>query len=67
MGLSQQTLAVRLGVALPTVSRWESKRSNPSPLALERIRSFLQDMGEEGKALLERYFDKVGRERGSMW
>ena len=58
MGLSQQALAVRLGVALPTVSRWENKRSLPSPLALEKIETFLQDIGEEGEVLIKQYFHK---------
>lgn len=58
MGLSQQALAVRLGIALPTVSRWENKRSLPSPLALEKIEAFLQDIGEEGEVLIKQYFHK---------
>ena len=56
MGLSQQELAVRLGVALPTVSRWENRRSKPSPLALDRIDALLRNMGEEGEAFIEKYF-----------
>ena len=58
LGLSQQALAVRLGIALPTVSRWENKRSLPSPLALEKIEAFLQDIGEEGEVLIKQYFHK---------
>lgn len=56
MGLSQQELAVRLGVALPTVSRWENRRSKPSPLALDRIEALLRDMGEEGEAFIDTHF-----------
>ena len=56
MGLSQQTLAVRLGVALPTVSRWENDQSLPSPLALEKIEAFLKDVGAEGQVLIKQYF-----------
>lgn len=55
-GLSQQALAVRLGIALPTVSRWENGRSRPSPLALEKIEAFLRGMGEEGESLLRAFF-----------
>lgn len=61
MGLSQQSLAVRLGIALPTVSRWETRRSKPSPLALDKIEVFLHDAGDEGEALLEKYFSNTVR------
>ena len=57
-------MAVRLGVALPTVSRWENRRSKPSPLALDRIEALLRDMGEEGESFIEKYFYKQAR-RGS--
>jgi transcriptional regulator with XRE-family HTH domain len=63
LGLTQQELAGRLGVALPTVSRWETKRHRPSRLALDKIEAFLQDMGEEGEALLEEYFNKTVPEK----
>ncbi len=57
-GISQQALAVRLGIALPTVSRWENGRSRPSPLAVEKIKGFLNDMGAEGHPLLEEFFSE---------
>jgi len=64
LGLSQQALAVRLGVALPTVSLWENRRSKPSPLALEKIEALMRDMGEEGEALIEKYLQKqIKRDR----
>lgn len=58
LGLTQQSFANRLGIALPTVSRWENERHKPSPLALYKVESFLLDMGKEGKFLLEKYFNK---------
>ncbi len=61
-GYSQQALAVRLGIALPTVSRWENKRSKPSPLALEKIEAFLRDVGEEGEPLLKEFFGGTAHE-----
>lgn len=61
LGLTQQELAVRLGVALPTVSRWENGRHRPSKLALDKIEALLRAMGEEGEALLEEYFEHSGR------
>jgi len=55
-GFSQQALAVRLGIALPTVSRWENGKSHPSPLALEKIEAFLREMGKDGEAMLKECF-----------
>lgn len=37
LDLSQQAFAVKLGVSLGTVNRWETKDFKPSPLALERL------------------------------
>ncbi len=64
LGLTQQELAGRLGVALPTVSRWENGRHKPSRLALDKIEGLLHDMGEEGETLLDEYFNKAVREKG---
>jgi DNA-binding transcriptional regulator YiaG len=61
IGLSQQELAVRLGVSLPTVSRWENRQSKPSPLAFEKIEAFLHEVGEEGEVLIEKYIRKQMR------
>jgi transcriptional regulator with XRE-family HTH domain len=60
LGLTQQELAVRLGVALPTISRWENSRHTPSRLALDKIEALLHEMGEEGEALLEKYLNRTG-------
>jgi putative transcriptional regulator len=38
LGLSQQKFATELGVGIASVFRWESGRSEPSPLALEKLR-----------------------------
>jgi len=38
LSMSQQRFAERLGVSITTVNRWERGRSNPSPLALTRLR-----------------------------
>jgi len=63
LGLTQQELAVRLGVALPTVSRWETGRHKPSRLALDKIEGLLREMGEEGEALLEEHFNRSARDK----
>ncbi len=60
-GLTQQELATRLNVALPTVSRWETGKTKASPLALDKIKTFLLGMGEDGQALFEQYFGNDGR------
>jgi len=64
LGLTQQELAVRLGVALPTVSRWENSRHSPSRLARDKIEALLHEMGEDGEALLKEYFNETSQEKG---
>lgn len=43
-GWSQEQLARQIGVSLHTVSRWESGKSHPSPLAIERLKALLDDL-----------------------
>lgn len=38
IGISQQELANRMGVHLTTVARWEGGVSDPSPMAIHRLR-----------------------------
>lgn len=45
LGLTQEKLAARLGVAFPTINRWENGHSHPSPLALRQIESLLSQVG----------------------
>ena len=56
LGLTQEKMAARLGVSFPTINRWENGRSQPSPLALQRIEQILEEMGKDGKALKKRFF-----------
>ena len=56
LGLTQEQLAVALGVTYSTINRWENGRSKPSPLAMEKIESLLQEMGDKGQDLLKQYF-----------
>ena len=58
LGITQQEFAYRLGVALPTISRWENKIHKPSPLALDKVEALLVNMGDEGKAIRDKYFRK---------
>jgi DNA-binding transcriptional regulator YiaG len=41
LGLTQEQLAVRVGVSFSTVNRWEKGRSRPSPLALKRLKAII--------------------------
>ncbi|MEB3826609.1 helix-turn-helix domain-containing protein [Phormidium sp. CCY1219] len=56
LGLSQEKLAVRLGVSFQTVNRWEKGRVTPSPMAIKPIELQLRQMGDRGADLLEVYF-----------
>lgn len=38
LGLTQEQFAQKLGVSWATVNRWERHKSNPSPLALQKLR-----------------------------
>ena len=55
-GLTQEQLAVQIGVVFTTLSKWERGKANPLPLALKRIEAVLQGMGDRGQDLLVKYF-----------
>ncbi|MFC1913758.1 multiprotein-bridging factor 1 family protein [Chloroflexota bacterium] len=54
-GWSQENLARHLGVSLHTVHRWETGKTIPSPLAMEKLQKVLDDVleGEQLRMLLE--------------
>jgi transcriptional regulator with XRE-family HTH domain len=54
-GLTQEKLAGKLGVAFPTLNRWENRRARPSPLALKQIEQCLRDLGTDGEDLLQAF------------
>lgn len=54
-GLTQEQFAAKLGVTFSSVSRWERGRGIPSPLAMQKIEEMVQQMGDRGKELLEKY------------
>ena len=54
-GLTQEQFAAYLGVTYGTVNRWENGRSQPSPMAMDKIEQKLGEWGEQGKTLLEKY------------
>ena len=54
-GWTQEQLAHHIGVTLNTVQRWESGKTTPSPLALDKLQELLEDVleGEQIRMLLE--------------
>lgn len=54
-GLTQEQLALHLGVTYSTTNRWENGRGNPSPLAMRKIEAILLQMGDRGRELLKKY------------
>lgn len=55
-GLTQEQFAAELSVTHSSVSRWERGISKPSPLAMQKIEGILQQMGDRGQELLQKYF-----------
>ncbi len=51
----QERLARNLGVSLNTVQRWESGKTHPSPLAMEKLQRVLEDVleGDQLRLFLE--------------
>jgi len=45
-GWTQEQLARNLGVSWNTVQRWESGKTRPSPLAMEKLQELLKDVLE---------------------
>jgi putative transcriptional regulator len=56
LGLTQEQFAAKLGVTFVSVNRWENGKTQPSPMAMRLIRLMLEDLGDRGQDLLERYF-----------
>jgi len=54
-GLTQEQFAAVLGATFSTVNRWENGRSQPSPMAMTKIQEKLQEMGDCGQELLNKY------------
>ena len=54
-GWTQEYLARSIGVSLNTVQRWESGKTRPSPLAMEKLQGLFEDVleGDQLKMLLE--------------
>ncbi len=58
VGLTQEQLALHLGVTYSTTNRWENGRGNPSPLAIQKIEQMLEQMGDRGRELSAKHLNK---------
>lgn len=61
LNLSQEKLAQRLRVSLPTINRWEKGKNRPDSLAIHAIEQFVQQLGDQCRDLHERYFSEGGQ------
>jgi len=54
-GWTQEQMARNIGVSLNTVQRWESGKTLPSPLAMEKLQKLLEDVlkGDQLRLFLE--------------
>ncbi|MBW4689655.1 MAG: helix-turn-helix transcriptional regulator [Komarekiella atlantica HA4396-MV6] len=59
MGLTQEELAIIIGVTFPTVNRWENGHTKPSKLAVQQIESLVGKLGEKGQKILAQYNQKI--------
>ncbi|WP_199192343.1 helix-turn-helix domain-containing protein [Chlorogloea sp. CCALA 695] len=55
LGLTQEQLALSLGVTCSSANRWENTMVTPSPLAMQKIEAMLKQMGDRGQELLVQY------------
>jgi len=51
-GWTQEQLARKIGVSLNTVQRWETGKTHPSPLAMEKLQELLKDVLEQDQLRL---------------
>ena len=55
LGLTQEQLALSLGVTCSSTNRWENTMVTPSPLAMQKIAAILLQMGDRGREILAQY------------
>ncbi|MFQ5780395.1 MAG: N-6 DNA methylase [Nitrospiria bacterium] len=66
LGLSQEKLAARLNVSLPTINRWEKGKTKQTTLALNAIRNFVRELGSEYADLYDLYFGAEKSAEGAV-
>lgn len=49
LNMSQQAFAVKLGVGITTVNRWEVGSNKPSRLAEEKLQKLLKKVNKNGR------------------
>lgn len=59
VGLTQEVFAMRLGVSLPSVKRWELGTAKPGKLALARLEEFQQRREMSGEEADEALIKKL--------
>lgn len=67
LGVSQEKLAARLRVSLPTINRWEKGKTKPDGLALHAIEQFVKGLGSKYLDLYELHFgrhEEAGHPKG---
>jgi putative transcriptional regulator len=52
--LTQEKLAIQLGVTFPTIDRWENRHTTPSLLALKQIDTLLKQLSPSPDATLRK-------------
>lgn len=55
MKLTQEQFAGMVGVVFTTVNRWEKGHAHPSPMAMKIIAMKLDELGEQGESLIQKY------------
>lgn len=55
LGLTQEQLALSLGVTCSSSNRWENTMVTSSQLAMQKIKAILLQMGDRGRELLKKY------------
>lgn len=54
--LSQERFAARIGVSLPTISRWETGKSKPEGATLHMLEGLVREVKKEHPALYRAFF-----------
>ena len=65
-GLTQEKLASRLGVTFPTINRWEQGHTRPSPLAVQRLKEFVESMDNSSMDISERLDSSLSFPKGEF-
>jgi len=51
IGMTQEQFAHLLGVSVGSISKWESGKTLPSPLAIDKIKSIMKEKEYETRVL----------------